>query len=359
MISNLSSLIEFMSAIYVSMSLDNEICTRFWAPDYLSVVKSELSKYEFHNQKSFFDGFIKDISTVHDNTVIYSRRRGAFSLLVCITFLIICGFETELKALNNGYLAICGVSFVACITSSFVFRKIFIKTKYVIFAYLSLVAIFLIVVHCLPKSSYWGLNDEEVSTYGRLIIATTVLLPIICQLMENWLFSRIYHGYLSDKVKKENDKYEKSVRGIADRNKEEVDKAYMKAWMDSVWKNKDGDTSHADLNKVLFERLMKITRPNQVTLLISLFWHKIKQLYKKLKKLFNQQDQTEPPVKKYESIKDYIKEEPDYSQQYAEYRNLQKSRKQRYSARDYCIEHGIDHKKFVSWMHLHTEKQKP
>ena len=96
MISQFSSFIEFLAAIYVSMSLDNDFCKRFWTPDFFKEIDNVFGDFQIENKLVYdkIKGSIKDKSENIQNS---SLKRGGFMLGFCVFLLIYIGFEDETK----------------------------------------------------------------------------------------------------------------------------------------------------------------------------------------------------------------------------------------------------------------------
>ena len=92
MIAQLSSFVEFFSAVYVTMSLDNTFCKDFWTPDYNKDIERIFNKYPFKDSliyKNLLDSTVSIAVRVQNS----SRKKGGFMLAFCIFLLIYIGLE--------------------------------------------------------------------------------------------------------------------------------------------------------------------------------------------------------------------------------------------------------------------------
>lgn len=47
MLSDLNTIVQFFSALYVTIAIDNMMFNRFWTPDVFAVVENALKKFDF------------------------------------------------------------------------------------------------------------------------------------------------------------------------------------------------------------------------------------------------------------------------------------------------------------------------
>lgn len=180
-----------------------------------------------------------------------------------------------------------------------------------------------------------------------------------------WEYSSMYKGYLKDKVKEEYDKYRKSLHGIENGNKDEVDPDYKSVYGDyKIEKKGVEDDSLEPLNKHLYDRLVEIASPSKWTLVGSYIKFKTIQLIK----CFNDTFQVSlslpgainisitPNDEKSFSLSQYKTKEPtlDFSKEYDDYLKWKKNIKssQRGIA-DYCKSHNINAKDMIAWVRVY------
>lgn len=101
MLSDLNTIVQFFSALYVTIAIDNMMFNRFWTPDVFAVVENALKKFDFAlstpKQQELLN-VIKNRSVEIDTS---ARREGAFYLMLCVSLLIYFAFEGLLSETNQ------------------------------------------------------------------------------------------------------------------------------------------------------------------------------------------------------------------------------------------------------------------
>ena len=116
MLSDLNTIVQFFSALYVTIAIDNMMFNRFWTPDVFAVVENALKKFDFAlstpKQQELLN-VIKNRSVEIDTS---ARREGAFYLMLCVSLLIYFAFEGLLSETNQ-----CRCCFVILMDMAMVF----------------------------------------------------------------------------------------------------------------------------------------------------------------------------------------------------------------------------------------------
>lgn len=357
MISQFSSLIEFIVAVYVTMSLDYTICNQFWTPDYLKDIKRALEGVSSIN-KDFCESIISTIADISERIKNNSRKKGGFMLGFCIMLLIYIGFENEhvSKVCGRSLSLICIL--VLVITTCFQ-KYIFKKWKHVVFLLIFLCSSFVILSYNSTKLEAL-LSCETTITEGSFIISNlptlllvlSLLIPILHQLFTNWIYSRVYKEYYKKKLVEEIRLYNDSKQGIELRQKEKVALPYLSAFNDSYFDGEDRNIT--SLNNVLFNRLLALSRPPIWKLLLSYFKYQFFFLFTHIKESVNKYRNSD--VHSHEELPDGANTgNITYELYYTKLLTFQKARKG--NVRDSCKKEGIDAKKFIAWIHLNKPKK--
>ena len=360
MIAQLSSFVEFFSAVYVTMSLDNTFCKDFWTPDYNKDIERIFNKYPFKDSliyKNLLDSTVSIAVRVQNS----SRKKGGFMLAFCIFLLIYIGLENPQIADSLYYRLplsyICGIVFIFIIFfQKFLFRKwknVFLLIVLLAFAFWMLDSCYSLssdaeIISRADKFSIRGIKFEiSLANLDQYILIATLIFPILHQLFSNWIYSRIYKKYLETGLAEEYKLYSESKDGIEQHDKSMVAKVYLTAFNDSYFNN--GDRNVTSLNNVLYERLLKITSPSIYKLIYSYTLFQFCYLYNRLfshsKESTNGNESEQLPGTA----------EIDYEKQYTNLLQFQRETKK--SLREYCKVKGIDAKDFVAWIRLHKKSK--
>lgn len=273
MLSNFSSLIELFSAVYITMCIDNSYCRNFWTPSYFDEMDKLLGQYDFSQTELSIENLKKKIKATNSRIQKYSQYKGAILLNFCILLLIFIGFENEQNCDVATYAPMVYVAslvaFVVC------FANLVLRSWRWVCSW----TVFLFCCYFYLKHS--NFQDVLCNNYVNIVyrnfshfIVAIIIIPVLHQLYLDWLYSRIYKGYLKKKLEKEYTKYQSSLQGIKTKNKKLVHKHYMPACIDICFEtDEDEDESYTAFNRVLQNRLVKATSPSQINLIFSLIIH--------------------------------------------------------------------------------------
>lgn len=279
MISQFSSLIEFLAAIYVSMSLDNDFCKSFWTPDFFKEIDNVFDDFQIEN-KFVYDKIKGSIKVKSENIQNSSLKRGGFMLGFCVFLLIYIGFEDGTKCSDPYYnLPISIICLAVFLITSFLYKYVFKNWRFVVYLLTFIIIGFFFLKYHLPQSTgaIQSLSESQVYFLSVLqysmpylgigIFIFCALFPILHQVLTNWVYSRAYKEYLTQKINFEIKLYKDSKRGIEEHNRNIVAKVYYDAFNESYFSS-NSDRDITVLNDVLYKRLMKITVPSIMLLLL-------------------------------------------------------------------------------------------
>ena len=196
MIANLSSYIEFMAAVYVTMSIDNLILRRFWTRDYESMLGALFVKWRVPYISKSTPSENEDIEDLQKSEENLSRRRGLLMLTTCIFLLIFIGFEPVLD--TSDLVDVAYTYFPLTITYcyvllAFIFDHFFLSNKWsVLFSIIGIPLLFFSVDAIKRVLCFQAIPNGIISLLSPVEVYTVIVLimPIIWQLTRNWLYSR-------------------------------------------------------------------------------------------------------------------------------------------------------------------------
>lgn len=348
---NYSSFIEFFAAIYVTMSLSNDLFLRFWTPNHKKKIDAILKQHTFpggDSQYKFLTNEIEELTNQINNSSI---KRGAFMLSYCVLMLIYIGLEDDSQNLASS-VALMGASTLTFMITIF-HKRLLGNWKSVILAIITVIISYIVIqskFDCWIHQESFTFNIHVVAQY---VVLAVILFPILHQLLINWLYSRVYRGYLSAIVKMEYEKYNQSKNGIQTRNKSIVDEEYLNVWNDSYFTSGQYDLSLKGFNDVLKNRLLQAISPSVITLFISLIKYKIELYCDKLKKLFRKsQNQNKVANDGSQSLTEMIQYQvKSYSKEYDEYLKWKERQSPNScSLRQYCKQFDINYTAIVEWV---------
>lgn len=285
MTDNIVPYIQFMAAIYVTMSIDNIICRRFWSPDYYKMLNDTIGTLEISQtvriQGSFYDSAHNKFREKDEQ----SHKTGALMLFCTMTLMITYSFcDTDINIITSDIPLI---SFLLYILLLY-FTISFFRWSFLIFSIIIL-SIGYISLHAIQIENSIINND----IYLNWIIVICVTLPFIRQLFLNWISSIIYIRYLNVQFNKEQDLYLKAKNAFDTNSKDKLPKEYEEVAIDIGINNiNEGDEQTTKLNELLVKRLIKIsTSANIFKLLKSYFKYNKKRNTKNVQPTLEDEDQ--------------------------------------------------------------------
>ncbi len=274
MIGDLSVLIQFLAAIYVTISLDNMIGRRFWSPDYYNLVDNQLSlvNKEFSSKKlKLLQAKIEEKEKSLESK---SRKRGTYMLFVCVTFLVYIGFEIPARSESSENVAcqfsptvmLMMVSLV--LLSSHFSLKTWNRTIVMCLMTVATMVVSLIFDGKLPKPNLIMI----LCNYMKILLVVIAMLPILYQLYVNWLYSKAYVIYLHSEISRELSSYHKAKSGIESGQGEMIPQEYNDVIKQLYVKKIDGDYAITAINNCFYELLDKICTPPTPHRLLVFCW---------------------------------------------------------------------------------------
>lgn len=237
MISNYSTFIQIIAALYLTMSIDNLIYKRFWSPDYKNLVLSKLKI--FKQDTSIQLGY--KLSNSLDKKQHYSehdaRIWGLHFCLFSFILLIFCGYEQDyikdvIKA--RVYMGIpLLVFFISMFISTCVLfflkkRCICVVISCVIYSALTLISI---IVSRLCDLQFLCNNKffEIVTQYIEFFIIFLLVIPVLIQLLKLWVVTKGYSFLIEQNFTQELAEYRKALGAIKNNRPSDMPSSYHEA----------------------------------------------------------------------------------------------------------------------------------
>ena len=276
MAGDLGIFIQFLAAIYVTISWDNLMFHRFWSPDYytlvnrqLSVISKEFSSNklgQLRNQIKEKEGFLES----------KSRKRGVFMLLLSLTMMVYIGFENPLPVNYSSIdLQIHNLPIVVLFILSGV---ILITSHWTLHTWKNTIVCFLVILILFIVSLYYCSDIPLIKDawnpcyYAKPMMVVVFILPILYQLYVNWLYSKAYVVYLHIAITEEKESYLSSKKGIDEGKEELISENYNKVIKKLYVQNIKGDKALTTINEFLFDQLKDVCSPPTPYTLLRTWW---------------------------------------------------------------------------------------
>lgn len=269
---NFSSLLEVLTAIYVSMLLD-DVLANIWTPDY----KKKISQLVKGMRIPAVVFFMKKVEDNIDNNAReiseHMKRKATFLLAFCLTLLLVAGLEAKSTVLPKyGYMIVTLLAFAALIIIV-LGRWTFIKYSHAVICMVIYGIVFCLLYFTKISFFLANLTWLNINTYPIAIISvlTVLLVPIIWQLFLIWVYSSLYKGYMHEIISKEAYIFGKAYLAYKLKDMAALPREYEMVAKDFVkTQSEEGDISLNSLNTILVRRLEQLCElPNVFIVFIS------------------------------------------------------------------------------------------
>lgn len=269
-----STLIQFVAAIYVTLSFDNWLFKSLWSMSYAKLINERVETL-FKVSSSAIEKHLVD--SVSNNAALIEKRsrlRGFFCLLYCSATLWYVGYEQNCLSLETTQDEIdtFHLSFAAfTLLSAVGFLAVCIWSTRLLHAFevCVLLMVGFVLLNCLDLSVC--LNSDVVSHFVRnlnLYCSILIVLPLLYQIILTWLYSDNYYYILGANIRSKYEDYQKAL------NADGIDSApaiYKDVFGQSFFDSKKGnatDTSITNITIRFKEQLLVATKvPSQIDLL--------------------------------------------------------------------------------------------
>lgn len=336
----LSSYIQFIAAVYLTMSIDQLFGRYFWSVYHYKSINGLLrsAKVPSVNQKEILDV----AKSAEEQEVKQSRKRGTYWLLICLLLLIYTGFETPmiLSADIYSFYIVVPIAFLIYAFGKYILNQ----WKKVYAVVCGLVILFFILKWIFIKyvSSYASLHVESTAReliYFKWAIIIAISLPIIVQMLRNWLYSHLYLKYVESHIYKCMNEYNAARAFKTGDEISEIAAIYHNAVNHKVSKFKKEDEFIRDVSVIVSQEITKETKMPSLFMLIGTYFSRDKI---KLVQL-NEIDYSEMLSESVGGSKEKrLTESELYEAYYQEYIHIKPIPK----LEKFCKEKGIDYQKF-------------
>jgi len=202
MIGDLNSFVQFMAAIYLTLTIDSLLFKRYWSPAYYEMVTKQLEQYKFKSTQHLEQKLQDSIKDMEDVITTTARKRGAVMLIACLTTLIFAAFELTCPEITAK------PDVVAAHTNQYVCFDLYLYLTMIAFVlfmwWMVNFLVVLVVVTLLPLVFLLNLSPALLShiqclhfiSDSRILLIIVLLLPIVYQITVNWLYSDVFRKYL-------------------------------------------------------------------------------------------------------------------------------------------------------------------
>lgn len=212
MVADYSSFLEFIGAVYFTMSLSEYLTSKIWSPEDTKKFERALDGLGMKDDNDFKDAVLAANKKKGEVLQAELSKKSLIGLFAIAFLLMFCGYEQEIKEVGSkDDVAILQLELAySCIyflVSQFLLQWIlFDKWKYVVFYVVSVICVFLLIRW---KSLVYNYYDAEnvLVEYIGIIVCITVSIPILWQIFITWIHKSVFYGYVKSKIREAQNVY--------------------------------------------------------------------------------------------------------------------------------------------------------
>ena len=266
---DLNTLVQFFSALYVTITIDSLMFKRFWTPDLYGIVQSNLNRFKFALSTPSNEKLLKQIKGYASQIDSQSRRRGGYFLMICVSLLILFSFEVsfDVKILPILYFSLLisvVIAGVVYIIGIFCWNRwLHVVLSFLFVVLLNVFGVYLFSLTFFEPIYLWATNNAELILFWlKLVTIILIVTPILIRLYINWLNSEVYMKYLVVVLQGEYDAFVKTKDAIDKKDKSLADNSYDLIFKDAFFSDSpEKDQVYTALVDRLVERLINICKP--------------------------------------------------------------------------------------------------
>ena len=276
---NFSSLLEVFTAIYVSMFLD-QILINIWTPDYKQKISQLIKDMKIPAINYFVTKVEKNIDKNANVIGGHMKRKAAFFFVFCMSLLLLAGLEVKSEVMPQyGYMIVTILSVIGAILF-LLGRWMFCRYRMVVLSIAIYAGVFITLYFTDVSSSLYEITwlkaiDDKMATCCFLLV---ISVPILWQLFLIWVYSKLYKGFMQEKISKEAYIYGKAYIAYKIKDMAALPQEYEVVARDFVAPpSPEEDTSLNSLNSILVRRLDELCEP---PIPLKVFWSWVKYIFR-------------------------------------------------------------------------------
>lgn len=367
MVGNYSSYLEFIGAVYFSMSLDEIFKKKIWSPRDEKKQKRVIEDLGDFKDKNFAKAVVDANKVKVEILQAELCKKSVIGMFIVACLLLFCGYEATIEATDKKLLlnhhCILFYIVTAFVLSIYYFHGLILRKwehaiLYIFLIQLSLAILLLfdwlydatqikIVVADYIRLNFNKLHryitfyisplrsifNEYITKYIGIYVCIIITLPIITQLLVVWIFKHVFYEFIKNRIIEAKNRFHMVMIDINNGNYEKLPQEYKDIYI----KN-----SHKDLNKTVREAY-----DDSLTVYQGVLYNEIRRIgnnvkirnlliaYKEIcyKKYFNCNSTTKINIKDYEY----------YAIKYQKYKSINNKMK------EFCNKYKINHEEFSKY----------
>lgn len=344
MLADYSSYLEFIGAVYFTMSLDEVLTKKIWSPQNLQNEKRALDEIDVGTDDSLKKAILDANKQKGACLQAELSKKSVFGLFLIAGLLVFCGYEQHLQGNENGIIFhhLCIVYTLIIYMVSMMFGLVWIVFRKWKYTSLYIIAIFTLYSVFVLNHWVYGKTSIEVfvdKNFG-LLVCGVVSLPIFKQIVLTWLYKSVFYGYIKEKIKEANKRHDKALECINKGNVDQLAKEYHDIYMQKSVSSPNSttrqvlDDSLTEYKGVLYNDIRMIgINVRMMNLLGAWLIHTLKRFYNIIVNVFKSKNIKESLI----GI--------DFETHAKRFQQIKKGNP-KYKMSDYCVHANIDLNEF-------------
>ena len=349
MVADYSSYLEFIGAVYFTMSLSDYLTTKIWSPQDAKKINRSLDGLGMKDDDDFKQAVLDANKKKGEKLQAELSKKSLIGIFVVAFLLLFVGFEPSLSGNENQEASsllqlelvyTCAYFLLSLFTLQWI---IFNKWKYVILYILSNLVFFFVI-----RWKTFVFNQYEIESYLTdnvgMVVCITITIPILWQIFITWLHKSVFYGYVKSKIQSAQEEYKKVLDYANKHEFEKLPKRYHEIYMrisqaaSATSPQQIIDDSLTEYKGVLYNDVRVIgLNVRLYQLLLSWFKYKVWRLWKWIKELFSSRGKIVSNPNKL-MVTNYA----EYAEKYKRY----KQKKSTLKMKDFCEAEQIDFVEF-------------
>lgn len=230
-----SSYLEFLGAVYFSLSLDDIIKRKVWSPQDAKKQSRALDGIGLYDDKNFSNAVYEANQAKGVELQSELSKKSIVGLFVIAFLLIFSGYESYVGIENKGALfslqlelAYTMLVFVLtwCGFNGYIFRE----WKYAATYIMAILAVFLLIHLCNLTYGQSILEKCIVKNIG-LFVCIIMSVPILWQIFITWMYKSVFYGYIKEKIILSKNKYFQTIADISEGKYANIPTQYYEIYM--------------------------------------------------------------------------------------------------------------------------------
>ena len=263
-----SSYLEFIGAVYFSMSLDDILKKKIWSPQDARKQSKVLASLGEYQDKNFTKAVVD--ANQAKGLILQSelKKKSIVGLFLVAFLLLFCGYESYIAEINTDILYTRQLELAYTMTFFIITlfslqTIIFRKWKYTI-CYILMIVITYFIINVLGLTYGKTIVEHYIVKHIGLFVCIIITIPILWQICITWLYKSVFYGYIKEKIFKAKSEYQNITNDIKNGKYDKLPKEYHEIYMKNSQKAPDTtaqqamDDSLTEYQGVLYSKIRSI-----------------------------------------------------------------------------------------------------